>query len=122
VRHRSGEKWWLHEPELVVEASDEQADRQAKYVWEGIIGQYLQNPAIAILGVTIPKILADVIGKVQQDWTQGDYIRIGACLRRLHWNKVKQQRNHGERERRYFPDPDRGVITDYPYEEMDPRD
>jgi putative DNA primase/helicase len=56
VRYREGENWWLHEPEPVAEASDEQADRQSGDVWDEIIGQYLKNPAVATSGTTIPEI------------------------------------------------------------------
>jgi predicted P-loop ATPase len=122
VRYRAGENWHLHEPELVAEASDEQADRQPEDVWDGIIGQYLQNSAVATSGVTISQILAGAIGKAQQDWTHSDKIRVGACLKRLHWVKGKQRRNGGKPERPYFPDPDRGGITDDPHEDVDPRD
>src|SRR5262249_11720655 len=58
ARYREGERWWLHEADVVAAAAAEQESRRVQDVWEPVIKQWLsENPNL----VTVSS--ADILGK-----------------------------------------------------------
>jgi putative DNA primase/helicase len=101
-RYRRGEKWFLHEKELIEDATEEQSARQLQHPWEEPIGEWLAKHTNKANGVTVGEILENALYKHTEHWTDADSQAVGKCMRALGY-EPKQKRVGTGRERRYYP-------------------
>jgi hypothetical protein len=115
-RFRSGESWWINDPETMDDAIKEQEQRYVTNIWQQQIGDWLLNPterydekghpvaafSSAKDSVTIDDILSHCIGKPVDRWNQADKMAVSACLTALKW-EVYFAGPESHRQRRYRP-------------------
>jgi predicted P-loop ATPase len=108
VRYRAGDSWWLDSEELNRRAASEQADRYEGDPWDEPIVNWLDDPRPAEVknpysgendalepftstceSVTIADVLRHCIGKRQEQWSQGDRIRVARVLRSLGYERYR---------------------------------
>lgn len=95
ARYESGEVWWLHEPELIKSAHDEQDDRRIVDPWQDKIEDFI----VGKKSVMPSEVLAH-FGIPDKDQGQLDQNRVAACLKALGWQR-KGVREDGISRRRY---------------------
>jgi putative DNA primase/helicase len=101
-RFRQGEKWWLHEKELIETAAEVADEHFASDPWEAPIREWLSFRDIA----SVDMILDGAIMKDVEKWTRGDESRVGTIVRlRLKWMK-KQVSRGVNRGKRYYLRPE----------------
>jgi predicted P-loop ATPase len=101
VRYRSGEPWWIEEPNLNAAATQEQEARYQRDPWEEPIAEWL----VGKTSVSTTDVLQRALAKPKDQWSHTDQIRIGTILKRLKWHS-KRPRSGSSRRRVYYPPPD----------------
>ena len=87
-RYQAGAKWWLT-GDLKLAAAEEAAKRLESHPWEDLLSRWMHNAdssARAPRAITSADALKE-IGKQPGQWTKGDEMLVGRCLRRLGWRK-----------------------------------
>lgn len=112
-----GEKWHIDSAALAKLCEEEQADRETPDDWISFVEAWLENPTIPdpqnngrevvrrrlVLsdGITTGEALVGAVNMRAADIKPADTSRMGVVLRKLKY-KPRQQREEGERVRRYF--------------------
>ncbi len=96
ARYRAGERYWLHEKELVAVAAEIQAEFMEQDPWHDTVVSYIADKT----EVGVDDLLG-VVGVFLQDRDQGDMNRVAKILRRVGW--VRKRQSTGDRLWRYFP-------------------
>jgi predicted P-loop ATPase len=81
-RYRRGEKWWLHEPELIAVAAEVQAEFMEEEVWEAEVLTYLNGPAIS--STAVDEVLKH-LGVEVRDRTKVHSNTVTRILRKAGW-------------------------------------
>jgi putative DNA primase/helicase len=83
-RFKAGEKWWLHEEDLIRTAAEVADEHYAADPWEALIRDWVNGRDVT----SVDEILDCAISKDADKWTKNDETRIGNIMRkRLKWTK-----------------------------------
>ena len=94
--YRTGAPWWLDTPELNRQAEDEQSNRFEESAWDGLIMRWVdERLAMGYSSVSVAEILDLCIGKRCGEWTRADEMRVGGCLIRSKWKRVRERTDTG---------------------------
>ncbi len=106
VAYEAKEPWHLDTPELRALAAEEAAQREEEDAWVELVGAWLDAPirkeSAAKAGVTTSEVLLGALGFAAERITHPATQRVGRVLRKLGWGP-RQEREKGERARRYRP-------------------
>jgi len=94
VRYCAGEKWWLHETDLVAESKAVTDSRITVDSWDGIIERRTDNKPLGAM-VTVDEVLTDWIDKAAALQTKADGQRVGRILHKLGWEKKQKRLTNG---------------------------
>jgi len=100
ARYRAGEKWWVHEEELVRDAACAVAARVVGHPWQETIASHAAREA-AGAEITTEWVLSLWIGKDKAQQTNGDAQRVGRILTDLGWTKDRRRLPDGQQYRLY---------------------
>jgi len=95
TRYNAGDRWWLHEDEIIKEANDQQAERYKDDAWEGVIQTWLEkHPQLTEFSKADVFVeMLDISDKSK--WTRADETRIGRCIRSIGGWQRKRKRMNG---------------------------
>jgi putative DNA primase/helicase len=100
--YRGGAQWWpdsLSDKEM---CSDEQAKRQRRDEWEGLISHHIdvKNP----VWISVKSILSDVLSIEPGKWSRQDQMRVAHCLVSLGWTRkiVSAEFHPGPNKKRFW--------------------
>lgn len=111
ARFKSGERWYLLDPELRDDERAEQDERYRADLWEQQIAGWLQTKPAggfrskADLGVTCLDVARGALNFDIHRIGPADASRIAACLRHLGWVQGRREVRDGARVRPYRPIP-----------------
>jgi predicted P-loop ATPase len=95
TRYRNGEKWYLHEANLIKQAADQQGRRQQQHPWFGPIEKWLDERPNSVKdggnygGVTIDEMLDKALFKRIETWTDADKKAVAKCVKALGWERYQ---------------------------------
>jgi len=93
--YHNGARWWLTNGSDVAAAKEEQDARYASDPWLEDIENYVEDKD----SISVSEVLARVIDKPRERWTQVDQNRVAACLKGLGF---KRGQRRPDRRRRYY--------------------
>lgn len=101
-------RYWFsdHDPadtSLIAALAERHEDFAEEDVWTPIIEEWLaKKPGLAVNGVSTGDVLSGALDIPAGKMERHHESRVGACMKRLRWEKKRQQHN-GRREYLYFP-------------------
>jgi predicted P-loop ATPase len=97
ARYRDGETWWLEDPAIVAAAREETDARYSADGWEPMIEKFIGGRQ----NVSLEDVLFQGIGIEKKKLTQADQNRVARALKRLGWEKYRDNEANGRRPWRY---------------------
>jgi putative DNA primase/helicase len=121
ARYQRSEPWHVDTPELRRLCEAEQRERETADPWIELVEEWLANPTVPVGktererldlagGLTTADVLLGALDFRRAEIRQDVTIRVGHVLRKLGW-KPRQQRENGERVRRYFQEASQSAQT-----------
>lgn len=89
-RYESGERWWLHEPELIEAARGRAADHQEVDPWEPIIAEWLIVKTTP--GVMVHDVLTDVVKVPRHELNRSHQMRVADILIKMGYSRARVSR------------------------------
>lgn len=92
TRFNSGDKWWLHETDLIADAVEIQEARRTPDAWEDLIIEWLSDRP-NLQETTSAHIMGDCLGLPKDRWTRADQMRVASALSIAGWRHARVTRN-----------------------------